>query len=167
MNEQQQQKIREILESFRSAMLVTRGANDLPLHARPMEIAGVEPDCGVWFFTGRASAKVDEIINDQHVLILCQDEHRRYLTLCGTAQLVSDRNKIEQYWKEPYKAWFPQGMDDPDLLLIHVRGYQAEYWDNQGLKGLKYIFEAAKAYARGTRPQIQEGEQHAQVTLKH
>jgi general stress protein 26 len=45
-------KIRELLKSFDTAMLITRG-EESPFHARPTAIAKVEEDCDVWFFTAR------------------------------------------------------------------------------------------------------------------
>jgi general stress protein 26 len=131
-----------------------------------MAIARVEDNCDLWFFTGRDSMKVHEIENEQQVLVVCQDEHSRYISMLGQAELVTDRSQFSALWKEQYKTWFPEGVDDPNLLLIRVRAREAEYWDNRGIKGVKYMFQAAKAYATGTRPQTKEGEQHAKVSLK-
>lgn len=165
MPDNQISKIRELLAKFDTAMLITLG-HPHAARARPMAIARVEPDCSLWFFTGRESAKVNEIEEDQHVLVVCQDEHSRYLSLIGTASLFSDRAKARELWKESYKTWFPQGVEDPSLLLIYIHPEEAEYWDNQGFKGIHYAFQAVKAYATGTRPQIKEGEQHGKVNLK-
>ena len=80
-------------------------------------------------------------------------------------QPAAEREKARQLWSDSYKAWFPGGVEDPELLLIRVHAEEAEYFDTRGLKGLRYLFEAAKARARGTRPEIKEGEQHGKVTL--
>jgi len=163
MAEDQVQKIYELLSDFDTAMLVTHGGDFA--HARPMAIAHVEPNCDVWFFTGRSSPKVHEIRDDDRVLVVCQDEHSRYVTLSGRAELIAEREKARQLWSDSYKAWFPGGVDDPELLLIRVHAEEAEYFDTRDLKGLRYLFEAAKARARGTRPEIKEGEQHGKVSL--
>jgi general stress protein 26 len=157
-------KIRELLESFDTAMLITHGEEN-PFHARPMAIARVETNCDVWFFTARSTVKVREIENDQRVLIVCQDEMSRYVALSAAAKLIFDHAKAAELWKDSYKAWFPKGADDPDLLLIRAQAHSAEFWDNEGFKSVQYLFEAAKAYVRGTRPQVQEGEQHGSVTF--
>jgi general stress protein 26 len=165
MPDNQIDKIHELLEDFDTAMLVTH-ANNSFLHSRPMAIAKVEPNCDLWFFTGRDSSKVNEIQDEQRVLIVCQDEHSRYISLLGQAELVSDRALFADLWQEHYKTWFPAGIDDPNLLLICVHAREAEYWDNQGTKGVKYMFQSLKAYATGTTPHAKEGEQHAKVALK-
>ncbi len=158
-------KVRDLLQSFDTAMLVTQ-ASDQPHHARPMALAHVDDDCDVWFFTGQSSLKVNEIEHDERVLIVCQDEHSRYLTVTGRAQLIQDPKKAHDFWKESFAVWFPQGVNDPNLFLIHVHSEHAEYWDTQGAKGVKYLLKAAAAYAKGTRPKIEEGEQHGNVELK-
>lgn len=164
MNNEQVKKIREMLQEFDTALLVTHGI-DAPFHARPMAIARVEANCDVWFFASRSSAKVQEIQNDQRVLIVCQNEMSRYVAVQAAARLILDRNKTAELWKETYQTWFPKGINDPDLMLIRAQAESAEYWDNEGFKSVKYLFEAAKAYMKGTRPHIEEGEQHGSVTF--
>ncbi len=101
----------------------------------------------------------------RQVLVVCQKDHSRYLSLSGSAELVSSPAKVRELWKESYRSWFPRGAEDPELVLIAVRPEEAEYWDNRGLNGVRYAFESIKAYATGSRPQVQEGEQHGRVPL--
>jgi general stress protein 26 len=51
------------------------------------------------------------------------------VSISGTAQLVHDRNKIKELWKPVLKAWFPDGPDQPDVVLLKVKMTKAEYWD--------------------------------------
>jgi general stress protein 26 len=163
MENDQVQRIRELLEDFDTAMLVTHRGDFA--HARPMAIAAVESHCNVWFFTGRGTPKVHEIHDDDTVLVVCQDEHERYISLSGRAEIVAEREKVRQLWSERYKTWFPGGVEDPELLLICVHAEEAEYWDQHGAKALNYFFQAAKARALKARPGLQEGEQHGKVIL--
>ena len=32
-------------------------------------------------------------------------------------------------WTPAYKAWFPEGLDDPELALLRVEVDKGEYWD--------------------------------------
>jgi general stress protein 26 len=154
-------KALELLKSYRTAMLVTHDGDGL--EARPMEIAQIEPEGGIWFFTGANSRKVQEIAKNPDVLITCQDEHSSYLTLRGSAYVTEDRDKARELWSAEYQAWFPGGVDDPELVLLHVDPHLAEYWDNRGPNKVRYLFEAAKALATGTRPQVDE--QHGRTAL--
>ena len=53
-----------------------------------------------------------------------------YVSASGKASLVRDRDEIRRRWKAPYAAWFPDGVDEPDLALLRVDVETAEYWDS-------------------------------------
>jgi general stress protein 26 len=159
------QKIHELIKKFDTAMLVTHG-RDLVQHARPMAVAKVDENCDVWFFTGRDSEKAQEIEQDQDVLLVFQNSHNCYISLVGQANLVADREQMSALWKESYKVWFPGGASDPNLMLIRVTVMEAEYWDSSGFKGVRYLFEAATAYVKGTTPKDLDPELHGHVSLR-
>lgn len=159
------EKIYELLQTFHTTMLVTHSGSD-SMHARPMEIAQVDKQCGVWFYTAGNSPKIQEIRQDQQVLLTFQKDHQKYLSMTGTARLVKDREIIRELWQEPFRVWFPGGVEDPDLMLVQVVPAHAEYWDNSGTQGIRYLYEAAKAYLTGTTPEVEDGEQHGRVALQ-
>ncbi len=70
--------------------------------------------------------------------------------MAGTAEVVDDRQKAEDLWSEPLKAWFPDGLDDPHLRLIHVDVDRAEYWDSPS-SPIVYAIGYAKAVLTGER----------------
>jgi general stress protein 26 len=162
--ESEAQKFHALLAKFEMAMLVTHGS-DGSLRARPMAVAQIEDDCTIWFMSLHESGKVHEIEHDNRVAVTCQKDRDTYLSLTGKALLSREREKINELWREDYQVWFPKGKDDPELILICVQPEEGEFWDQEGLNKLKYLFEAAKAYATGTRPHIEEGEQHGKVHL--
>lgn len=155
-------RFRDLLKRFQTAMLVTHTAG-ARLRARPMAIARVDDDGGVWFLTAAGSAKTHEITMDTQVHIVCQDDRHAYLSMSGRAELRDDDHLIAQLWQERFRAWFPDGPDDPSIELIRVHPAQGEYWDSTGFQKVKYLFEAAKAYATGQTPGVTEGEQHGTV----
>jgi general stress protein 26 len=40
---------------------------------------------------------------------------------------------------------FPEGKDDPSLVIIKIELQDAEYWDNSGGEGVSYAMTALKA----------------------
>jgi general stress protein 26 len=157
-------KLREMLEEFGTAMLVTR-TDDGHLRGRPMALAEVEPDGTLWFATDRHAAKVEELARDRHVGVTMQSS-TKFLSLSGTASTVDDREKLARLWKAEWGVWFPRGKDDPNLVLLRVDGQVGEYWDNSGTSGLKYLIEAGKALLTGSRPGVgKEPAVHAKVGL--
>ncbi|HEX4610957.1 MAG TPA: pyridoxamine 5'-phosphate oxidase family protein [Urbifossiella sp.] len=157
-------KLRELLEEFGLAMLVTRTPAG-ELRGRPMALAEVEPDGTLWFATDRYSAKVDELAKDGHVAVTMQSR-TKFVSLSGTAAVVEDREKVGRLWKAEWKVWFTGGKDDPNLLLLRVAGHDGEYWDNSGVSGLKYLIAAGKALVTGSRPDVgQDPKVHGKAAL--
>ena len=108
------EKLREMIKDIDFCMLTTIDENG-DLHSRPMSSNGaIEGDGDIWFFTGLASHKVNEVSSAPHVnLSFADPDNQRYVSVTGTAQLVRDRQKIEELWRPEFKMWFPEGKDDP------------------------------------------------------
>jgi len=155
----------KLIRQFNTVMMVTHAEDDR-LRARPMGIAQVEDGGRLWFITAMETAKTHEIEEDTRVQIVCQDDYSLYLSVGGRAALVEDdRAKIHEVWKESYKVWFPEGKDDPNLILIAFYPEEVEYWDNEGWNKIEYAMETAKAYLTGTTPDAEDDDQHAYVKL--
>ncbi len=161
----QREKIFEMLREFESVMLVTVGAEGR-IEGRPMQVVDIDERTGnLWFFTGLDTRKVHEIGDNAHVAVVCQDDRRAYLTISGIAMIVHEPARVRELWREPFRTWFPEGPEDPRLRLLVVEPRAAEYWDNRGVNKLEYLFEAARAYASGDRPWVDEGDQHGRIPL--
>jgi general stress protein 26 len=158
-------KVYDILKGFSTAMFVTVSPAAKPA-ARPMHVARLDEESGrVWFFTAKTGAIAEELKGEAEVLLVFQNENSAYLSLRGSAQVVQDHALIKELWKEPYKVWFPRGAEDPEIALISVSPIGAEYWDNRGTNKLEYLFEAAKAYVKGQKPDLRAVEHHAKASL--
>ncbi len=119
----------EKIKDIRIAMLTTQADNGA-LRSRPMATQELEFDGDLWFFTYASTPKVDEVKQDQHVnLSYAKPDDNLYVSVSGTANLVHDRQKMEQLWKPILKTWFPKGLEDPDLALLKVGVTKAEYWE--------------------------------------
>src|SRR5664279_3491037 len=154
----------ELLHEFDTATVITR-ARTGSLHGRPMAVADVGEDGTLWFITSVDSPKVLEVRDDSRAMISLQSS-RQFVSKNGHLELVADRAKVEQIWKEAYRLWF-DGQHDPELVLLRFTPFDAEYWDSSGAHGIKHAFEAAKAYLQGQ--QVTGGdfepEAHAKVVL--
>jgi len=148
------QKLNDLLKEFRIAMLVTR-MNNGQMRARPMAVADIEPNGSMWFLTGRQSGKIDEILTDSHVAVTMQSA-MKFVSVSGRASTVEDREKVARLWRIEWKVWFPDGKDDPNLVLLRVDADGGEYWDNSGTSGIKYLIEAGKALISGSKPNVED-----------
>lgn len=163
--DKEKEKLRHLLERFRMGMLVTHGrAQGGALHSRPMAVSDLDDALDVWFVTDKASGKAFEIEANQDVQVLFQDKSV-FVAMTGAARIVEDRAKIDELWNPHYEAWFPQGKDDPNLVLIHVETRDAEYWDQSGGKRIAYFAQVVKALATGKRPRTENGDQHGKARV--
>ncbi len=124
-------------------------------------------DGKLWFFTDRHSPKVDSISYNQRVNLAYADPvKQKYISVTGRSYLVDDKALIKKLWTPIMKAWFPEGMDDPNLVLICVEVESAELWDSPPSKVVQ-IAGMVKAAATGERYQGEKHQQHFDVGGKH
>ena len=141
-------KLSEMIKGIDFAMLTTVDV-DGTLRSRPMSTQQAEFDGVLWFFTRASSHKVDEVEHDHRVNVsYAEPEDQRYISLSGTARLVRDRKRMEELWNPVLKAWFPKGLEDPDIALLKVDVNQAEYWDSSS-STMAHLFGFVKAVAAG------------------
>jgi general stress protein 26 len=161
-----QQDIQTLAEKIKDidvAMLTTVDETGT-LHSRPMSTQQVEFDGDLWFFSGLNSGKTAEIRHDAQVNVAYADPKvQRYISVAGTAQIVRDRAKMKELWNPLYKAWFPKGLDDPELSLLKVTVKSAEYWEMPG-GALVQLTGFVKALVTG---QAHEGGENERIDLAH
>ena len=146
-------KLKALLKGVRTCMLTTRDVHD-NLRSRPMALQETELDGDLWFFTARHSHKVNEISGDSRVNLAIIDG-QTYISISGNAILVDDRKKAAELWSPAVKAWFPKGLDDPELLLLKVSIDQAEYWDNPAGM-VTTLIAYVESLATGRQPKVGE-----------
>jgi len=123
------EQVADLIRGIRVAMLTSVDA-DGELHSRPMATQDIDFDGTLWFFTAADSEKADELGRDARVAVSYADERvSRYVSLSGAARVVRDREKMRDLWKPLLKAWFPKGLEDPELALLEVTITGGEYWD--------------------------------------
>lgn len=125
-------QLAELIKDVRIAMFTTVSAEGR-LVSRPLGTQEVEFDGDLWFATGRDSGKIEEIRANPQVSVAYADPGKNtFVSVSGTASIVTDRAKIDELWSPAMKIFFPDGKDDPNLVLIRVNAETAEYWDGPG-----------------------------------
>lgn len=132
MSKQEQiDQIQAMVKDIKYTMLTTRNAEN-HLHACPMNTT--ETSIGakeIWFIGHTPSETVDNIKKNSEVnLAYVTQDDEKYLSISGTAELVEDKEKLEELWSVTYNAYFEQGKEDPKVQLIKVVPHGAEYWAN-------------------------------------
>jgi general stress protein 26 len=150
-------KLAELIKDIDFAMLTTVEP-DGSLRSRPMSTQQREFDGDLWFFTSADTPKVEEVEREHNVCVAyARPDKQHYVSVSGKARLVRDRAKIEELWNPAYKAWFPEGLDDPQLALLKVSAEKAEYWDGH-TSTVAHLIGLAKAAVTGQSYDMGENE---------
>jgi general stress protein 26 len=141
-------KLKSIVKDVNVAMMCTTQRNGR-MHSRPMGTAAIDDDGSIWFFTNEDSEKVEEIEKESGIcLCYSKPTDNTYACVMGHGQAIDDQQKMEELWNPMLKAWFPKGLDDPQITLIKVNPYHAEYWDDSDSR-MVVFFKIAKAALTG------------------
>ncbi len=140
------QKVAELLDGERFAMLTTSDA-DGKLHSRPMAMQEVEFDGDLWFFATTESRKVEHIAANPQVNVTVSSNDV-WVSLTGHATTTQDDAQKRELWNAGVEAWFPNGPEADDVLLIRIEAESAEYWDSPGGR-VATVFSLAKAKVTG------------------
>jgi general stress protein 26 len=156
-------KLWAMIKDIKFAMLVTE-QEDGTLRSRPMATQQADFDGDLWFFTAMDAPKVAEVRHHSKVnLSYAEPEDQKYVSVSGTCEVVRDAAKMKELWNPVYKAWFPQGLDDPKLTLLKVTVTNAEYWDAPAGK-MVYLIGTAKAALKGETYKPSD-EEHKKVKM--
>jgi general stress protein 26 len=154
-------KVIELINGIHIAMMSTRGP-DGKFRSRPMAVSDTAFDGHLYFLTGEGSGKVHDLEKDSETVVTFSDAHKgSYVSVRGSAEISQDREQIRKHWSEPARAWFPKGVDDPNLALIKVKVDEAEYWDAPSARMVQ-AYAYAKAMLTGEPPKVGD---HGKVAL--
>ena len=122
------QRLRKLLKGITVGMLTTR-TTDGDTHSRPMLVQDMDEQGWLWFLTDRSSRKACELSENPEAAVVFQSPRGdRYLCVQGTAVVVHDDHKVKQVWNPTYRAWFPKGRRDPEIVLVALRIARVDYW---------------------------------------
>jgi len=123
------EKLKGMLEDIDFCMLTTIDGGKL--RSRPMSTQELGENGELWFFTRDNTHKMDEIAADNRVNVAySKPDDNTYVSVSGSASLSKDRAKMEELWSPILKAWFPDGLEDPNICLLKVDVEEAEYWES-------------------------------------
>ncbi len=141
------QKVAGLIKDIKFCMLVTQ-TEEGHLHSRPVTTQEEDFDGELWFIGGKDTEWVSDIKARPEInLAYGQPDGQNYVSISGRAELIEDRAKLEEVWSDFYKAYFPKGIDDPNVQLIHVDPHGAELWESSGK--LASVFQLAKGLVAG------------------
>ena len=152
-----------LIKDIPFGMLTHRTASGM-LHSHPLttQSKGLDSPTELHFFISKQGELYEALQTDGQVNLSYADPGAdSYVSLSGDARFSSDQALKESLWSPAAKAWFAEGVNDPDLALLVVRAHHAEYWDVKESKMVQ-LFKMAKAAVTGKQPGLGE---HREVHL--
>lgn len=146
-------KVTEMITQHRICMLTALGADEA-LQSWPMTVVKVEDDGELWFFSSTSAGPVAEIGEGSQVNLSFTGKDD-WLSVHGSAVIITSEPKAREMWNEAAAAFYPDGPESKDLVLIRVRPEGAQYWESPG-GAISTLFHWAKA--RITGEEIDAGE---------
>ena len=119
----------DLIKVSKFAMFTTRTAEGR-LRARPMTTQNSKLDEHnvLWFFMSKASEPVADLTTSSDVCVIYADPGKdSWVSVSGQASVNDAAAKKKQLWNVMTQAWFPKGVDDPDLALVQARITSASY----------------------------------------
>lgn len=145
------QNLRAKIKSIRFGMLTTLNS-DKSLSSRPMTQQQLDDNGVLWFFLSDDSLLASDIKQQPNINVtFAEPNDSVYVSISGQAEVVKNREKVEELWSPAVATWFPEGIDDPHISLIKFTVHTAEYWDSHSNKMLQ-LFAIAKAVINGEQP---------------
>lgn len=97
----------------------------------------VEYDGDSWFFLTEESRTFADVSRDPKVTVTAQGSKGLlgkppvFLSIEGAAEIVHDRQALEEHWVSELDRWWPEGLDTPGLALLKVHAQRIHYWDGE------------------------------------
>jgi len=145
-----------LIKGIKFAMFTTHHGKG-HLDSRPMTTQNTSmPDDKLWFFMSVTGDAAQELAQQPQVNLSYADPSKDiYVSVSGSAEVVDDKAQREALWSKFAQAWFPGGVDDPDLALVRVTVSHAHYWTVSENK-LTQLFVMAKAVFSGEKAVLGE-----------
>jgi general stress protein 26 len=146
--------LKEFWDHLASTRTVMLGINAVDRHSQPMTAFAEPEENLVWFFTRDDTEIAMEAAEScDGRLTLVSKDRDVYADISGALTTAHDPERIDRYWGAMVAAWYPEGKNDPHLVLLRFAPTEGQVWaSTQGV--IRVAFEVAKANMTKTTPNI-------------
>lgn len=137
-NEEALDKFKKLVKDINVCMFITNQPGQD--HTRPMYTVETDEQGALWFYTNIRSIKVEEVSADHTVhLVYAHPGKESFMDVWGRADVIRDQQQLKDKWTPMIKAWFPDGVDDPNLCLLKVQPQTVYYWDAESGRMVSFL----------------------------
>jgi general stress protein 26 len=120
--------LRALLQGIEIGMLATVDV-DGTLRSRPVYTQAVDANGALWFYASRSSQPISHETWPLVNVVYAHPGRQRYVCVCGRISEVDDAERRREVWSDGVRAYFKDGPDDADLVLLRVDVEHVDYWD--------------------------------------
>jgi len=154
----------QLLEEIKGERCVMLGSPDADEHMQPMSpqidkdtLKTVE-DGGhsvIYFYSDNTSDLGKAVIANPGARVMATHIGKDYQACIEGAlyPITGDAALIERFWNPVAGSWYPDGKDDPKMLMLKFVPITAGVWASTG-NPLKFVYETAKANMTDTMPDV-------------
>ncbi len=144
-------ELRERLSSVRTVMVSSLDPEG-SISARPLTVQEIDDRGDIWFIVARDAHWVtpgeDLTVN----VAFTDDDEGVWVSFSGRGAVVDDRARRDELWDPITDAYFPEGKEGDNAVVLHVRSDRAEWWTGTGT--LQHVFELVKSKLGGDHPDL-------------
>ena len=119
-----------LIDSIPVAMVVTHQGGEM--RARPMAMRPAREEGAIYFLTDVDAPKAEEVRRDETIcLALADNKSQKYVSITGRAEIIDNRDRINEIWSIYDKAFWPD-KNDPRIRILRVTPESAEFWEGAG-----------------------------------
>ncbi len=152
----------EFWEKLDDSPFVMLGIPAQAAHSMPMN-AVFDDDIPntLFFYTSRDNRAFQALPEQNRAMVqFVSKGHDFFACLSGTLSATTDRDLIDKFWSNSVEAWYQNGKEDPDLVMLRMDLDDAEMW--QADMGVVGIF---KLLTGGTIDQKKMEDNHLETTM--
>jgi general stress protein 26 len=115
------------VRSIGTCMMVTR--SETGVRARPMRGILRPEENAIWFFADQESDTDKDVRENPEVCLTFTDTRDNvFVSLSGGVTRVLEKATIVELWDDAASGYFPNGPDDPRVVLLRFEPDMGEYW---------------------------------------
>lgn len=119
-------QLSELIDGI-SVCMMTNLDDTGALISRPMAPVEMDAYGALWFFTDARFSTVKHLRSVN--LAFADVESSTYVSIAGYCEVNTERSRIKSKWTSGVDAWFPEGPDSENVVLLKFVPETAEYWD--------------------------------------
>lgn len=146
------QAIWDHVRSIATCMMVTW--SDSGVRARPMRANARPEENAIWFFADQESDTDKDVRENPNVCLTFTDTRDSvFVSLSGHISRVLEKATIHELWDDAASGYFPDGPDNPRVVLLRFEPAMGEYWSAPSSR-IVLAIKFLEAKILGERPSL-------------